>query len=571
AVLPEVQITGLYGTDTVNYVVTTDYEVGKPVGDYTITATLDGTYPNYVATTPVISTLTVTPAALTVKADDKTVIYGKEAPAYTVTCSGFQCKDNESSLNGTLAFDCVYTTTTKVGTYPITPKGWSSPNYKITYVDGTLTVIKADQTITFLPVGIVALEPVPLVAFADSGLEVSFTTDKPEMIAIEGNTATALLDGIATITAVQAGDENHNPASVDQIVTTVYKQYPIILWTVDPMPYGTPLGPEQQTAIAVDPAGETLEGEFEYDPAEGTVLEPGKQVLFVTFTPADLSRYYKVSGRTEVEVSKGDMVITWDPVQITYGTALGEEHFDLIATVDGKRIEGKVENQSPAIGMVVPVGSELLLSATFVPMDTTYEAQNASTSLTVTPAEPIVTIGNPEDPEEAITVVYGDTVTDEVTGARAVWFVGEEEVEVEGDFTYLVYGTETEGETMLDEETILPVGEYLLTAVFATEDSNYVEKTVSNEVTLIVEPAVPTVIVEDAGFEFGTVITDEDLSAMATGILEEPVDGTFEFFVAGVPLNELAQPLAVRAYPLTARFISADPNYTDAESEKTRG
>ena len=129
----------------------------------------------------------------------------------------------------------------------------------------------------------------------------------------------------------------------------------------------------------------------------------------------------------------------------------------------------------------------------------------------------------------------------------------------------------TDTEEVLDidpTEELVPAGEYLLKATFTPTDStNYAAMTAY--AIFVVEQAVPTVTVEDAGFEFGTLITEEDLSATVTGIVGEPVEGTIEFYVGDIALSELTQPLAVRAYPLTAKFISADPNYADAESEET--
>ena len=87
-------------------------------------------------------------APLTVKAKDKTITYG-DAPANDgVEYSGFVNSETESVLGGTLSYDYTYSQGENVGSYIITPKGLTSDNYSITFETGTLTVEKANPTIT---------------------------------------------------------------------------------------------------------------------------------------------------------------------------------------------------------------------------------------------------------------------------------------------------------------------------------------------------------------------------------------------------------------------------------------
>ena len=84
--------------------------------------------------------LTVTPAPLTVKADDKVKPLNALLPFFTATYSGFVSGQNPSVLSGTLTFATVATASSGVGMYAITPGGLASPNYTITFADGTLTI-----------------------------------------------------------------------------------------------------------------------------------------------------------------------------------------------------------------------------------------------------------------------------------------------------------------------------------------------------------------------------------------------------------------------------------------------
>lgn len=120
------------------------------VGNFilTVTATKDG-YSQKQETVE----FTVGKAALTVKAEDKSITYGDAAPVYTATYTGFVGDDGAEDLTGTLTFTCAYTKGSPVGTYPITPKGLTSNNYSISFVDGTLTVTENAVPMPTAPVG----------------------------------------------------------------------------------------------------------------------------------------------------------------------------------------------------------------------------------------------------------------------------------------------------------------------------------------------------------------------------------------------------------------------------------
>ena len=83
----------------------------------------------------------ITQAPLTITAEDQSVIYGEEAPNYTVRYTGFVGKDNATVVSG-IETDCAYTAGSGAGEYAITPKGATADNYAITFVEGKLTVGK---------------------------------------------------------------------------------------------------------------------------------------------------------------------------------------------------------------------------------------------------------------------------------------------------------------------------------------------------------------------------------------------------------------------------------------------
>ena len=111
----------------------------KDVGTYYVKAAVAQT-DNYQSGTSNAVSFQITKKALTIKAKDKTIIYG-DAPANDgVTYGGFVNGETESVLDGTLAYDYSYSRYGNVGDYTITPKGLTSGNYDITFEQGTLTV-----------------------------------------------------------------------------------------------------------------------------------------------------------------------------------------------------------------------------------------------------------------------------------------------------------------------------------------------------------------------------------------------------------------------------------------------
>ena len=116
------------------------------VGDYHITAG-GATNPNYTFNY-VDGTLTITPAPLTIRVDDKTKLYGASLPELTASYDGLVNGDSAASLTTLPTLTSTATAASHVGLYEITAAGAVDPNYSITYVAGTLSVTPAPLTIT---------------------------------------------------------------------------------------------------------------------------------------------------------------------------------------------------------------------------------------------------------------------------------------------------------------------------------------------------------------------------------------------------------------------------------------
>src|SRR5439155_6720231 len=98
----------------------------------------------------VAGTLTVTPVALTITANDQTKAYGAALPALTASYAGFTNGDNADSLTTAPALTTTATAASHVAGNPflITAAGAVDADYTISYVAGKLTVTPVSLTIT---------------------------------------------------------------------------------------------------------------------------------------------------------------------------------------------------------------------------------------------------------------------------------------------------------------------------------------------------------------------------------------------------------------------------------------
>ncbi len=93
--------------------------------------------------------MTIVPAALTAKADDKSKIYGQVNPPLTITYTGFVNGDNPAAITAP-TISTTATTGTSAGTYQITLSGGAATNYNLTLQNGTLTISRATPVVTWV-------------------------------------------------------------------------------------------------------------------------------------------------------------------------------------------------------------------------------------------------------------------------------------------------------------------------------------------------------------------------------------------------------------------------------------
>ncbi len=120
--------------------------VTSNVGSYNTTAS--GAFDDNYTFTYANGTLTVTKATLLATANDTSRQYGLNNPSFTATYTGFKNGQTASVIDTLATGASAATILSNTGTYGITMSGASDNNYDFTYAGGTLTITKANLTVT---------------------------------------------------------------------------------------------------------------------------------------------------------------------------------------------------------------------------------------------------------------------------------------------------------------------------------------------------------------------------------------------------------------------------------------
>jgi hypothetical protein len=135
---PEITVTGKYEILTKGEDFDVEYINNYNAGTATATVHGIGFYKESISTD-----YTITPAPLTVKADDQVKEEGEENPELTLTYEGWKGTDDESVLIKLPVATTTATTESLIGIYEILVNGGESLNYTFTYLPGTLTVTES--------------------------------------------------------------------------------------------------------------------------------------------------------------------------------------------------------------------------------------------------------------------------------------------------------------------------------------------------------------------------------------------------------------------------------------------
>ncbi|HMF71807.1 MAG TPA: MBG domain-containing protein [Flavitalea sp.] len=118
----------------------------KNVGQYPITIGTLTAGANYHVVQYTSASLTITPAPLTISAEDKAKQQGNVNPALTFRYDGLMAGDSPADLTSMPQAQTSATTLSPIGYYEISTNGASSGNYTISFVKGKLSVMPEGKT-----------------------------------------------------------------------------------------------------------------------------------------------------------------------------------------------------------------------------------------------------------------------------------------------------------------------------------------------------------------------------------------------------------------------------------------
>lgn len=229
-------------------------------------------------------------------------------------------------------------------------------HYAATPVTRTLTVNKAEQTITFDPIEKQVYDedamPIPLRQETDKGLPVAYSVEDESIASVTGSNLTILKPGTTTVTATQAGDKNYLPAkSVSQTLTVDKGQQRILIDNIESRPYKSPDFELEETSDKGLTITYTSDNEAVAIVDGNTVHITGAGTCSITATQAG-NEYYNAAASVTLPftVTKAYQTIMFDqieeavygdsPVQLSASSTSGldiyfESSDESVAKIDG--------------------------------------------------------------------------------------------------------------------------------------------------------------------------------------------------------------------------------------------
>ena len=487
----------------------------SPVGTYTITAALGSLAAQNYNFTFVNSTLSVTPATLTVTANPASRTYGALDPAYSDTITGFVLSQTlgDSGVTGAPSLTSNDGTASPVGTYTITAAlgSLAAQNYNFTFVNSTLSVTPATLTVTANPASRTygALDP----AYSDTitGFVLSQTlgdsgvTGAPSLTSNDG---TASPVGTYTITAAlgSLAAQNYNFTFLNSTLS------------VTPATLTVTANPASRTYGALDPAySDTITG-FVLSQTLGDSGVTGAPSLTSNDTAGSPVGSYTITAALgtlatanytfsfasgTLSVTPASLTVTANSASRTYGASdpgytASYSGFVLSQTLGDSGVTGApslTSNDTAAS----PVANYTITAALGTLAAQNYNFTFVNSTLSVTPATLTVTANPASRTYGALDPAYSDTITGFVLSQT----LGNSGV--------------TGAPSLISNDTAgSPVGSYTITAALGTlATANYTFSFASG--TLSVTPAALTVTANPASHTYGA--SDPGYTASYSGFV----------------------------------------------------
>ena len=365
---------------TVNAAATTDYNPGS-----------DTVY------------LNVTPALLTVTANNQAMVYGSAVPSLTGTLSGVVNGDGIAASYSTTASS---SSDVKSGGYAITAS-LSDPNsqlgnYTVTNNAGTLTIAKASQSISWANPAAISYGT----ALSGSQLDAADTVVGPAL-------AGALTYSPATGAVLNAG--SNQALTVNAAATTDYNAIgDTVYLTITPglltltannqtMVYGSTI-PTLTGTLSGVVNGDNITASYSTTASSSSDVKSSGYAITASLSDPNsrLSNYTVTNTPGTLAITKAGQTISWvTPAAIVYGTPLTGTQLDATDIVVGPAAAGAL-TYSPVAGTVLNAGAHQALTVNAV-ATTDYNAANNTVYINVTPALLTVAVNNQ-------TMVYGSAV-----------------------------------------------------------------------------------------------------------------------------------------------------------------
>jgi len=513
-------------------------------GTTTITASQAGGV-NYGAAADVSQSFTVDKAQLSVTANNANRLFGAADPAFSATYSGFVNGDSAAVLSGSPAFSSTADVNSPAGSYPLTPAAGTlgAANYSFVFVDGTLAIGLASQSIGFNPLpaktyGATSFQ----LAYTPgaSGNPVAFASSDSGVATVSGSTVTIVGAGTATITASQAGNADYASATAQQELA-VGKALLTVAAQNASRGYNT-ANPALNYLYSGFVNGEDA-GVLSGAPVISTSALTGSPVASYPITVAQgtltAANYgFSFVGAT-LAVGQASQSIGFDPIP---GTSYGAVPFDLSAT--GGASGNPVSFSSADPGVATVTGSTVTIVGAGSTTITANQAGNANYAPAT--AQQTLSVGKATLTVTANGASRSYNTANPAFGASYAGFVYNE-----GPSVLL-------GAAALSSSADIgsPVGSYPIVAAVGNLASNNYDFSYVNG-TLTIGQATPAIAWSNpADIKVGTALGGPQLNATS------PVPGSFAY----TPAAGTALPLG-SGQTLSVSFTPADPvNYSSASA-----
>lgn len=182
------------------------------------------------AETSASKSFSVQQKALTITADNKTREVNTLNPVFTATYEGFIAGEDDTNLTSPAVFTTTADQNSPIGEYVIKVSGAASPNYSISFFNGTLKVVKKLQTITFPAIStkVYGDAPVNPGATSDAGVTPVYTSSNSAVAVVENNEVIIKGAGTVRITATFPATSQFSETSAERSFTVLKKALEIV-------------------------------------------------------------------------------------------------------------------------------------------------------------------------------------------------------------------------------------------------------------------------------------------------------------------------------------------------------